>query len=350
VPIFEDIFDLTGEEVMSHGVHERAIDVVHGGFPCQPFSVAGKRKSKSDERYLWPEFSRLVAEVKPRWVIAENVPGIMRLAADDVCSDLEGLGYAVGVWLYEAASVGAPHRRMRVFFVAHSVRAGEDKTRTQNRTAGAPERSGAGAVEDAGCGGCSVTGTFCRERGGMAIADVKRSGRAFLSNAPCRGRRQGPEITRGRSERTEPGAWAGPASSRSDFSNSDGKGESQQDRSFDALGERSCDICGIVSDPDLQRCKEQQSAVAEEGERAPLRPTERGSRRQSEPGVGGMAPGPPAWLDGYWRIEPDIPRTARGVKDRVKRLKALGNCVVPAQAYPLFRAIAEIETEERYES
>jgi DNA (cytosine-5)-methyltransferase 1 len=66
--------------------------------------------------------------------------------------------------------------------------------------------------------------------------------------------------------------------------------------------------------------------------------------------VGGVASGPPAWLDGYWDVEPDIPRTARGVKDRVKRLKALGNCVVPAQAYPVFRAIAEIETEERYES
>ena len=124
VPLFEDIKNLRGTDV-------GAVDVIYGGFPCQPFSVAGVQRGKDDSRYLWPEFSRLVGEIKPRWVVAENVPGILRIAADDVCGDLERQGYAVGIWNYEAAAVGAKHRRERVFFVAHSVGSRQQKFREQ---------------------------------------------------------------------------------------------------------------------------------------------------------------------------------------------------------------------------
>ena len=113
VPLFADIKELRGADVGT-------VDVIYGGFPCQPFSVAGNKKGKDDKRYLWPEFSRLVGEIKPRWIVAENVPGILRIAADDVCGDLERQGYSVGIWNFEAASVGAKHRRERVFFVAHT--------------------------------------------------------------------------------------------------------------------------------------------------------------------------------------------------------------------------------------
>ncbi|MDO5116379.1 MAG: DNA cytosine methyltransferase [Synergistaceae bacterium] len=114
VPIFEDVFALRGEDVGT-------VDVIHGGFPCQPFSLAGRQRGRDDERYLWPEFSRLVGEIKPLWVVAENVPGIYKHdVAGAVCEDLERQGYAVGIWNYEAACVGAPHRRSRVFFVGHA--------------------------------------------------------------------------------------------------------------------------------------------------------------------------------------------------------------------------------------
>ena len=115
ITIFEDIKELKGTDV-------GAVDIIYGGFPCQPFSVAGKQKGKEDSRYLWPEFSRLVGEIKPLWVVAENVSGILRIAAEDVCRDLESKGYAVGIWDFEAAAVGAKHRRERVFFVAHAGR------------------------------------------------------------------------------------------------------------------------------------------------------------------------------------------------------------------------------------
>ena len=115
IPLFEDITKLRGEDI-------GAVDIIYGGFPCQPFSVAGNRKGQNDNRYLWPEFSRLVGELKPRWIIAENVSGILSIAADDVCRDLERQGYEVGIWDFEAAAVGAKHRRERIFFVAHAGR------------------------------------------------------------------------------------------------------------------------------------------------------------------------------------------------------------------------------------
>jgi DNA (cytosine-5)-methyltransferase 1 len=132
IPIFDDVRELTGKRVMEVICNEKGeekcyIDVIYGGFPCQPYSLCGQRKAKDDERHLWPECARLVREIKPVWCIFENVPGILSLVADDVCEDLERQGYAVGIFCYEAAAVaplnlrsGAPHRRMRVFFVAHT--------------------------------------------------------------------------------------------------------------------------------------------------------------------------------------------------------------------------------------
>ena len=94
VPLFEDIRELRGADVLTACCATGTVDVIYGGFPCQPFSVAGRQKGQNDSRYLWPEFSSLVAEIRPRWIVAENVPGILRLAADDVCRDLERQGYS----------------------------------------------------------------------------------------------------------------------------------------------------------------------------------------------------------------------------------------------------------------
>jgi DNA (cytosine-5)-methyltransferase 1 len=153
VPIFEDVRALSREAMADAGIP--SINLIHGGFPCQPFSVAGKQKGKTDDRYLWPEFSRLVGEIRHRWVVAENVPGIVRIAADTVCEDLERLGYSVGIWNFEAAAVGALHRRARIFFVGYAEYDGppaatlfgrddEGKARREERPlcAGEPARTG----------------------------------------------------------------------------------------------------------------------------------------------------------------------------------------------------------------
>ena len=95
------------------------IDVVSGGFPCQPFSVAGQRKGKNDDRALWHEMLRVIREIKPAWVVGENVAGIISMELDAVLSDLESIGYACQAFVVPACAVNALHRRDRVWVVAN---------------------------------------------------------------------------------------------------------------------------------------------------------------------------------------------------------------------------------------
>lgn len=105
-------------------IHRGHIDILTGGFPCQPYSTAGKRKGKEDERHLWPSMLRAIREIRPRWVVGENVRGLVSwdggLVFEEVQAELEAEGYEVQPFLLPAASVNAPHRRDRVWFVAYS--------------------------------------------------------------------------------------------------------------------------------------------------------------------------------------------------------------------------------------
>jgi DNA (cytosine-5)-methyltransferase 1 len=105
-------------------IHRGSIDIITGGFPCQPYSMAGKRKGKEDERHLWPEMLRAIREIQPTWVVGENVLGLVNwdggLVFHEVQADLEAQGYEVQPYVLPAASVNAPHRRDRVWFVAYS--------------------------------------------------------------------------------------------------------------------------------------------------------------------------------------------------------------------------------------
>lgn len=95
------------------------VDLLTGGFPCQPFSVAGKQRAQNDDRHLWPEMFRIIKECRPCWVIGENVAGIVNLALEQVCADLESEGYEVWPIIVPACAVNAPHRRDRVWIIAH---------------------------------------------------------------------------------------------------------------------------------------------------------------------------------------------------------------------------------------
>lgn len=129
VPRMEDVRDVQGHEF-------GPVDAVVGGFPCQPHSVAGKRLGNADERHLWPEYARIIRAIRPRWVVAENVPGLRTTAADEVIGDLEEAGYAVWPCVVGAWAVGAPHRRERVWIVAHSCNEGLSRPRSNTQRAG----------------------------------------------------------------------------------------------------------------------------------------------------------------------------------------------------------------------
>jgi len=110
-------------------IHRGQIDILTGGFPCQPYSSAGKRLGKEDERHLWPEMLRAIREIQPRWIVGENVLGLVNwnggMVFEEVQADLEAEGYEVQPYVLPAAAVGAPHRRDRVWFVAYAISSGK---------------------------------------------------------------------------------------------------------------------------------------------------------------------------------------------------------------------------------
>lgn len=151
-------------------IYRGYVDVLTGGFPCQPFSLAGKRRGTEDNRYLWGEMLRAIKEIEPRWVVGENVLGIVSwsdgMVFEQVQSDLEDAGYEVQPYIIPACAVDAPHRRDRVWFVAHRRDAGVEGLQ-QERTIGVCESS-------------ILADTPCDGRGGRGLnRDVQSTGTSF---------------------------------------------------------------------------------------------------------------------------------------------------------------------------
>ncbi len=316
IPIIEDVKDVTKEKVIryaselhvnaSHDKREKGgtqipepgntnssvniqgggigIDIIAGGFPCQPHSVAGKRKGSGDERNLWPEFRRIIGEIKPRWVVAENVPGLFSSDAGrffgEVLADLAALGYSVGWCTYGAVDVGAWHRRNRVFIVAYSPQ-------WQNHGRGRGDLDNKAAGRE-GIDPAVITGS-------QDVPNAAESGleRAKSAGEVCAG---GLPAKRGDVSDTQSPIWR-----RSNGEDNTGWGNQET-----------------------------------EGQNITVRGAE---YRQSESRLGGVVDGLSYWMD-----EPNgIPRVFTGIKNRVNRLKGLGNAVVPQQIYPIYKAIVEIE-------
>lgn len=119
VEIFDNIKNLSADAIRDRRI-STDIDIIAGGFPCQPFSVAGKQRGTKDDRHLWPEMLRIIEEIKPTWVVGENVVGFVDMALDTALFDLETIGYSAQSFVVPACAVNAPHRRDRVFIVANS--------------------------------------------------------------------------------------------------------------------------------------------------------------------------------------------------------------------------------------
>ena len=290
VPRWQDIRTLTGESF-----HEktglRTVDVISGGFPCQPFSVAGKRRGKEDDRYLWPEMLRVILELRPAWVVGENVAGIVNMALDQVYADLENEGYAVQALIISACAVDAPHRRDRCAIIAYRDSAGLQTQRAEQQTAGA-----AGVCED--------------------VAH--------------------PESIRLQRERA---GWEQVSGERPE--------KAQPERRCDVLSDTDNRGRSLWRDGELPAVEETATSWADHGGRAPEYVA--GEWWAVEPGLGGMVDGVSGWVDrgmsvpGYWMLELDTPRITSQKEHRKDRLQCLGNAVVPQQFYPVFQAIADIE-------
>ena len=149
-PIWDDLGSFDASPF--HG----AFDIVLAGYPCQPFSAAGKRGGADDPRHLWPDVARVVRECRPEWVFLENVAGHVTLGLETVLQELWGMGYTPAAGLFSAAEVGAPHQRLRVFILAHTDEpasrhgnlqpSGEQRHRAEGRSTGAGHHTGAGGA------------------------------------------------------------------------------------------------------------------------------------------------------------------------------------------------------------
>jgi DNA (cytosine-5)-methyltransferase 1 len=184
---YTDVKTFDGKPFRGH------VDILTGGFPCQPYSTAGKRLGKDDERHLWPEMCRIISEVAPAYVVGENVRGLLNwnggVVFEEVCADLEAMGYEVWTGLIPAAGVGAPHRRDRIWFVAYS----EDIRRERAASTGCEwtefKRHNRTEVRSSSCtNGCvpnatDTSGTGLQRsqfnRGPSEKGSIKREGRFF---------------------------------------------------------------------------------------------------------------------------------------------------------------------------
>lgn len=279
VPRWRDIRTLNGASFYER-TNRRTVDVISGGFPCQPFSTAGKQRGKEDDRYLWPEMVRVIKELRPTWVVGENVAGIINMALDTVLSDLEAEGYTVRTFVLPACGVNVPHQRYRTAIVAHSDSPGGDIGAEVRRSGNNLYRQDGEAKKENEKWQC-INGTW--ENGG--------NGNVAYANG-----------TDG--ERSMPSKNQAGESKLTDSNCTDGRNATNANSSTASrFGEYSREVFS-------------------------------GTETRGFSLQGGA---------GWWTTEPGMGRVANGIPHRVDRLKCLGNAVVPAQFYPIFQAIADIE-------
>jgi len=155
----------------NRGIKDRSIDIITGGFPCQPYSSAGLRKGTDDPRHLWPNMLETIRKFKPTWVVGENVRGITNwnggLVFEQVQVDLEAIGYEVQAFILPACAVDAPHRRDRVWFVAHAIgkRARRKGRKACDKNRRAREEWKIGGVESKFVAGCEFAITYTKCEG-----------------------------------------------------------------------------------------------------------------------------------------------------------------------------------------
>lgn len=306
VPRWRDIREVTAESFYKK-TGNKTITIITGGFPCQPFSTAGNRKGDKDDRYLWPEMLRVISQLKPTWVIGENVSGIVSMAQSDcriemenetvICKesemvletirkDFERIGYESQPILIPACSVGARHRRDRVFILGYS------------------KHNGTFTSEDGRSIGKEHVSWRLEESQPQAEKKSREPERASSISKDVAYTNNGRHIhrqTTKQSTETRQHAQCEFISSSDDVANSNSERLQRRTDTGEKCGKR-------------KKFNDKQFSGCSNGNR-------------------------------WWSTEPSVGRVANGIPNRVDRLKCLGNAVVPYQVYPILQAIADIENE-----
>ena len=320
VPIYKDIKELDGEAF-------KDIDLITGGFPCQDISVAGKGAGIEGARSgLWSEMHRLISHIRPRYVIIENVPMLTVRGGTRVISDLAEIGMDAEWQIVGADDVGAWHRRKRIWIVAYpphpetvpldSNSSVPGSHRKEVQFHGETELRNQ-QVSDSGPVGAGVSrsGNDGKETGN--VSHTKHDGRYGVQESEGSGSRIHSQAGQSRAEQSK-GSDSGKGRNEDlAYAKSGRSGEIRhQSQTQGSHNSSECDSQRFPADYWL-----------------------------SEPDVGLLADGLSTGLVGYWDREPDIPRVSTGVKDRVNKLKGLGNAIVPQCAIVIMELIKQADAK-----
>ena len=364
IKVYNDVKKITKEGFEADGIESP--DIITGGFPCQPFSVAGKQKGTSDDRHLWPEMFRIIKAFKPRFVIGENVPGIVNIqdgvVFETVCTDLESQGYEVQPFNIPAAAVGAPHQRKRIWIIATLA----DSVSNDERREISRSYEEKGRVQEEHRSKDSASGIFSRtseiRKSNNGYEAMENSGRTLQQGSSIREKNED-EVGKENANQHQRSS----SSSESNVANtntrlSDGQKKELQSRGQASIssreGENVANAKSISSDgreigQHSEESREKRKIGIEVGgvssDRQKLANTDSerleglgqsrsqfnetsSSTSSSEERQGQVG-------QGWWEFEPNVGRVAHGVPGRVHRLKALGNSIVPQIAEEIGRAI-----------
>jgi DNA (cytosine-5)-methyltransferase 1 len=323
IKIYNDVRKINKEQFDTDGIEYP--DIITGGFPCQPFSVAGKQKGTGDDRHLWPEMFRIIKTFKPKFVIGENVKGLINIqdgvVFETVCTDLESEGYEVQAFNIPAAGVGAPHRRERIWIIATLGNSELNGSSTTKITRSIIETSNDNKERE------NATREFkgtSKSRNSQDVANTE-SERTRSNNEGIRqgisGTNRGQE-TIGTKEYVE--------NSRRTLQQGtvfQGENENEIRKGNADQSQRS----SSSSEYDVANPSSEQSHSNDNGQE------QREISQQEQIELGGRSSGT-LWPSN-WEFEPNVGRVANGIPGRVHRLKGLGNSIIPKIAEEIGKAI-----------
>jgi DNA (cytosine-5)-methyltransferase 1 len=333
VPITEDVKELANDP-------ERNVpdcDILTAGYPCQPFSVAGKQRGTEDDRHIWPYIFKIVTSKRPTWCVFENVYGHVGMGLDEVLHDLESEGYATRTFIVPASGIGARHKRDRLWIIARNV--GNPKSGGRGEFRESSEKKGNKSSQING--GQSFSSSTISPRPTAPLAHTDSFNRRPIQEP--QGRQEESTII-GQPISNSRGNVADTDSPRQQQSHKEVERGTPEQPDSGSLQSREnvADASGNKLKGSREKQIHGQSNVQEQFGRSGEDQREQWS---AQPELGGMADGLSTRMDGFdgWDTEPeDIPRVVTGMTGRANRLKGLGNAIVPQIAMNIGLAIKEM--------